>query len=46
MRFAASPILVAVALGLLGPLALDEDEDEVTRSSTESQDEPTGPSQD
>jgi hypothetical protein len=28
MRFAASPLLVAVALGLLGPAALDpEDED-------------------
>ena len=28
MRFAASPILVAVALGLLGPVALDDEEDD------------------
>ncbi len=27
MRFAASPLLVAVALGLLGPAALEEEDD-------------------
>jgi hypothetical protein len=36
MRFAASPLLVAVALGLLGPAALDAEEDELEGFASES----------
>ncbi|MES2641501.1 MAG: hypothetical protein V4850_18560 [Myxococcota bacterium] len=36
MRFAASPLLVAVALGLLGPAALDAEEDDLEGIASES----------
>ncbi|MDP2314984.1 MAG: hypothetical protein Q8P41_18940 [Pseudomonadota bacterium] len=46
MRFAASPLLVAVAFGFLGPAALEPDDDdmeEMTSSDTESHAAPAAP---
>jgi hypothetical protein len=43
MRFAADPVLVAVALGLLSELALDESEPDIPHSDNDSRPEPGAP---
>jgi hypothetical protein len=43
MRFAASPLVVAVALGLLGPLALQPDAEDSERPAPDGEGEAAAP---